>query len=79
MEVRDLISKDACAKFQAALKKKNFKELYFAQAMMAVPQTNFSTANTGILQTREQQKSTRKKSIINTFLSQFSNPDFKKS
>ena len=79
MEVRDLISKDACAKFQAALKKKNFKELYFAQAMMAVAQTNFSTANTGILQTREQQQTTRKKSIINTFLSQFSNPDSKKS
>ena len=79
MEVRDLISKDVCAKFQAALKKKNFKKLYFAQAMMAVAQTNFSTANTGILQTREQQKSTRKKSIINTFLSQFSNPDSKKS
>lgn len=79
MEVRDLISNDACAEFQAALKKKNFKELYFAQAMMAVAQTNFSTANTGILQTREQQKSTRKKSIINTFLSQFSNPDSKKS
>ena len=79
MEVRDLISKDACAEFQAALKKKNFKELYFAQAMMAVPQTYFSTANTGILQTREQQKSTQKKIIKNTFLSQFSNPDSKKS
>ena len=79
MEFRDLILKDACAKFQAALKKKNFKELYFAQAMMGVPQKNFSTANTGILQTRKQQKSTRKKSIINTFLSQLSNPGSKKS
>lgn len=61
MEVKDLILKDACAKFQAALKKKNFIELYFAQAMVGVPQKNFSAANTGILQTREQQKSTQRR------------------
>ena len=81
MEVGDTILKEANAKLQAALKNKDFKEVSVAQAMIEVAQKKISTANTGMQQAREQRRSVskRKQSIINTFLSQPSDPKCKKS
>ena len=81
MEVGDTILKEANAKLQAALKNKDFKEVSVAQAMIEAAQKKISTANTGMQQAREQRRSVskRKQSIINTFLSQPSDPKCKKS
>ena len=80
-EVGDTILKEANAKLQAALKNKDFKEVSVAQAMIEAAQKEISTANTGMQQAREQRRSVskRKQSIINTFLSQPSDPKSKKS
>ena len=81
MEVGDTILKEANAKLKAALKNKDFKEVSVAQAMIEAAQKKISTANTGMQQAREQRRSVskRKQSIINTFLSQPSDPKCKKS
>ena len=81
MEVGDTILKEANAKLQAALKNKDFNEVSVAQAMIEAAQKKISTANTGMQQASEQQRSVskRKQSIINTFLSQPSDPKSKKS
>ena len=81
MKVGDTILKEANAKLQAALKNKDFKEVSVAQAMIEAAHKKISTANTGMQQAREQQRSVskRKLSIINTFLSQPSDPKCKKS
>ena len=81
MEVGDTILKEANAKLQAALKNKDFKEVSVAQAMIEAAQKKISTTNTGMQQAREQRRSVskRKQSIINTFLSQPSDPKCKKS
>ena len=81
MEVGDTILKEGNAKLQAALKNKDFKEVSVAQAMIEAAQKKISTANTGMQQAREQRRSVsrRKQRIINTFLSQPSDPKSKKS
>ena len=79
MEVGDTILKEANAKLQAALKNKNFKELSVAQAMIEAAQKKISTTNTGMQRARGQRISVskRKQSVINTFLSQPSDPKCK--
>ena len=80
MEVGDAILKEANAKLQAALKNQDFKEVFVAEAMTEAAQKKMSTANTGMKQAREQRRSVSKtkRSIINTFLSQPSDPKSKK-
>ena len=81
MEVGDTISKEANAKLRAAVRKKDFKEVSVAQAMIEAAEKKISSANKAMQQTREQQQSVskRKQTIINTFLSQPSKTKFKKT
>ena len=76
------ILKEANAKLQAAFKNQDFKEVSVAEAMIEAAQKKISTANTGMQQATEQRSrsvSKTKQSIINTFLSQPSDPKSKKS
>ena len=81
MEVGDTILKEANAKLRAAVRNKDFKEVSVAQAMIEAAEKKISSANKAMQQTREQQQSVskRKQTIINTFLSQPSQPKFKKT
>ena len=81
MEVGDTILKEANAKLRAAVRKKDFKEVSVAQAMIEAAEKKISSANKAMQQTREQQQSVskRKQTIINTFLSQPSKTKFKKT
>ena len=81
MEVGDTILKEANAKLRAAVRKKDFKEVSVAQAMIEDAEKKISSANKAMQQTREQQQSVskRKQTIINTFLSQQVKPKFKKT
>ena len=57
MEVGDTILKEANTKLRAAMKNKDFKEVSVAQAMIEAAQKKISSANKGMQQTREQQRS----------------------
>ena len=59
----------------------DFEEISVAQAVIEAAQKKISSANTGMQQTKEQQRSVskQKRSIINIFLSQPSKSESKKT